>query len=86
MKAVVILALASLSPFAFAEEANAGAAQSSAVEQYTYDMKLDIAHVISTTDVSDKCGVVPARMTYEDSEGQRHTIQYQVWGGGCSGG
>ncbi|SDN09477.1 DUF2790 domain-containing protein [Pseudomonas jinjuensis] len=83
MKAAFILALAGFSSFAFADEANA---DSVAVEQYTYDMKLDIARVISNTDVSSQCGVVPARMTYEDSQGQRHTIQYQVWGGGCSGG
>ncbi|MFV3305755.1 DUF2790 domain-containing protein [Pseudomonas sp. NY15181] len=87
MKAVVILALAGFSTLALAEQANAGdQAQSAAVEQYTYDMKLDVANVISTTDVSNQCGIVPARMTYEDSQGQRHTVEYQVWGNGCSGG
>jgi len=29
---------------------------------------------------------VPAQMTYEDSKGERHTIEYQVWGNGCTGG
>jgi hypothetical protein len=87
MKAVVILALASFSSLALAEQASAGTQpQSPAVEQYTYGMKLDVAHVVSTTDVSNQCGIVPAQMTYEDSQGQRHTVEYQVWGNGCSGG
>ncbi|PJI51101.1 MAG: topoisomerase II [Pseudomonas sp.] len=87
MKAVVILAMLGFSSLALAEQANASdQAPSAAVEQYTYDMKLDVAHVISTTDVSDQCGIVPARMTYEDSQGLRHTVEYQVWGNGCSGG
>ncbi|SDH38316.1 DUF2790 domain-containing protein [Pseudomonas panipatensis] len=87
MKAVVILALASFSSLALAEQASAGTQpQSPAVEQYTYGMKLDVAHVVSTTDVSNQCGIVPAQMTYENSQGQRHTVEYQVWGNGCSGG
>ena len=70
-----------------AEQASAAAQpQSPAVEQYTYGMKLDVAHVISTTDISNVCGVVPAQMTYEDSQGQRHTVEYQVMGNGCTGG
>lgn len=87
MKAVVILAMLGFSSLALAEQVNAAdQAPSAAVEQYTYDMKLDVAHVISTTDVSNQCGIVPARMTYEDSQGQRHIVEYQVWGNGCSGG
>lgn len=87
MKAVVILAMLGFSSLALAEPVSAAdQAQSAAAEQYTYDMKLDVAHVISTTDVSTQCGIVPARMTYEDSQGQRHTVEYQVWGNGCSGG
>ncbi|AYC32280.1 DUF2790 domain-containing protein [Pseudomonas cavernae] len=84
MKAVAILALASLSSLTLAAEATASdPQQDSAVVPYTYGMKLDIAHVVSTTDISKDCGVVPARMTYDDSQGQRHTIQYRVWGNGC---
>lgn len=87
MKALVVLALAGFSSLALAEQADAAAQpQSPAVEQYTYGMKLDIAHVVSTTDVSNVCGVVPAQMTYEDSQGQRHTLEYQVMGSGCTGG
>ena len=31
---------------------------------------LDIAHVISTTEIANVCAVVPVRMTYEDAKGQ----------------
>ncbi|MDF3932841.1 DUF2790 domain-containing protein [Pseudomonas citronellolis] len=87
MKALVVLALASFSSLALAAQADAAAQpQSPAVEQYTYGMELDVAHVVSTTDVSNQCGIVPAQMTYDDSKGQRHTVEYQVWGNGCTGG
>lgn len=32
------------------------------------------------------CEVVPARMEYEDSSGQRHILRYSVMGNGCSNG
>lgn len=51
---------------------------------YQYGMKLDIEHVISITDNSHICGVTPSIMTYTDSEGYVHRLQYQVYGGGCS--
>lgn len=87
MKSLVVLALAGFSSLALAAQADEAAQpQSPAVEQYTYGMNLDVAHVVSTTDVSNQCGVVPAQMTYEDSKGERHTIEYQVWGNGCTGG
>lgn len=57
-----------------------------AVEQYSYAQHLDIAHVISTSEVADVCAVVPVRMTYEDSKGQRHILGYHVMGNGCSNG
>lgn len=51
---------------------------------YQYGMKLDIERVISITDTSHICGVTPSVMTYADSEGHVHRLQYQVYGGGCS--
>ncbi|MCB2672386.1 DUF2790 domain-containing protein, partial [Listeria monocytogenes] len=54
--------------------------------EYAYGIQLDVARVISSTDTSNACGIVPARMTYEDSNGQKHTVEYQVWGNGCTGG
>ena len=47
---------------------------------------LDIARVISTSEVPDVCAVVPVRMTYEDAKGQRHILEYHVMGNGCSNG
>ncbi|MDD0842863.1 DUF2790 domain-containing protein [Pseudomonas sp. Gutcm_11s] len=84
MRALTLLALAGLSPFAFAApEEVATADNQPAVEVYTYDMELDVAHVISTTDVSQICGVTPSIMTYEDHQGRRHRLEYLVIGGGC---
>jgi hypothetical protein len=48
-------------------------------QQYEYGMDLDIAKVISIKYFPPKpkfCGVIPARMTYEDSKGDRHAIRY----------
>ncbi|MGU9825878.1 DUF2790 domain-containing protein [Pseudomonas sp. LF242] len=56
------------------------------VEQYSYAQHLDIAHVISISDIADVCAVVPVRMTYEDSKGQQHILEYHVMGNGCSNG
>jgi hypothetical protein len=53
------------------------------VEPYTYDTKLDIARIVSISDVSGRCGVVPLRLTYEDSKGMRHAIEYQVVSSSC---
>lgn len=56
------------------------------VEQYSYSQHLDIARVISMSEVPNVCEVVPARMTYEDSKGQKHILEYRVMGNGCSNG
>jgi hypothetical protein len=53
------------------------------VERYTYGKTLDIAHVVSVSDIADVCGIVTKTMTYEDSRGQRHVLEYKVWGSGC---
>ena len=51
---------------------------------YRYGMQLDIAHVLSITPVADVCGVVPVEMTYLDSHGGKHILQYSEFGSGCS--
>ncbi|MBO4966611.1 MAG: DUF2790 domain-containing protein, partial [Pseudomonas sp.] len=56
------------------------------VEHYTYATDLDIAKVISVSPAADVCEVVPAQMTYEDHQGQRHILEYRVMGNGCSNG
>ncbi|MNF71816.1 hypothetical protein D3C84_537750 [compost metagenome] len=81
MKAFALLALAGLSALALAEEP-----AEAAIEQYHYGMKLDIAKVISRSDIPDVCGIVPAYMTYEDHQGNVHRLEYRVFGQGCSNG
>ncbi|WP_285420214.1 DUF2790 domain-containing protein [Pseudomonas sp. efr-133-TYG-5] len=51
---------------------------------YRYGMTLDIAQVLSITPVADVCGVVPVEMTYLDSHGGKHILQYSEFGSGCS--
>ncbi|MDH1932832.1 DUF2790 domain-containing protein [Pseudomonas sp. GD03696] len=51
---------------------------------YRYGMKLDIKRVINISDTSHICGVTSSIMTYEDTDGNVHHLQYQVHGGGCS--
>jgi len=84
MKALLVLVLGSLCGAAMAGEAK-DAAQIP-VEQYSYSQHLDIARVISMSEVPNVCEVVPARMTYEDSKGQKHILEYRVMGNGCSNG
>jgi hypothetical protein len=56
------------------------------VVQYKYGRILDIAKVVSMTPTTTYCGVVPSRMTYEDSSGKLNTLEYQVLGSNCPDG
>ncbi len=80
MKTLVIAALVAFSTVAGAASLPA---QNNSVQEYTYGTHLDIAKVISMTDIPDVCEVVPAKMTYLDHQGERHTIEYRVMGNGC---
>ncbi|MCE1115747.1 MULTISPECIES: DUF2790 domain-containing protein [Pseudomonas] len=84
MKALLVLVLGSLCGAALAGEAKD--AEQIPVEQYSYSQHLDIARVLSMSEVPNVCEVVPARMTYEDSQGQKHILEYRVMGNGCSNG
>ncbi|KAA0968810.1 DUF2790 domain-containing protein [Pseudomonas sp. ANT_H12B] len=44
---------------------------------------LDVDKVLSSTDISQQCGIIPARLDYLDHQGQEHVLDYQVEGGGC---
>jgi len=79
----LFFALVTAGTHAFADEAATG---NTAVETYAYGMNLDIQKVIATSDTGDQCGPVPVQMTYEDSHGQQHVLQYQIMGTGCSNG
>lgn len=54
------------------------------VVAYRYGMDLDVAQVISITPVADVCGPAPVEMTYLDSKGVTHILQYSEFGTGCS--
>ena len=87
LKIALFLALGGIGTLAFADDSQSTAeASKTPVESYTYGTKLDIKKIITVTDIPDDCGPVPAQMTYEDSQGQRHILQYQVMGTGCSNG
>ncbi|MBC3271901.1 MULTISPECIES: DUF2790 domain-containing protein [unclassified Pseudomonas] len=85
MKALLVLALSSLCATAMAEEAQTDVAQQQPViEQYTYSTHLDIAKVVSMSEVPNVCEVVPAKMVYDDHNGQRHILRYSIMGNGCT--
>ena len=83
MKRLIALALIGFSTLAAADELQVTQLQP-VVEHYTYATDLDIARVVSLSNIPKVCEVVPATMVYEDSQGQRHTLEYQVMGDGCS--
>lgn len=81
MKKILFLALsltASLS--AYAQQA---AVAPDAVP-YAYGMHLDIAKVIYITPTANVCGPTPVQMTYRDSHGETHILEYSVIGSGCT--
>ncbi|WP_447890772.1 DUF2790 domain-containing protein [Pseudomonas hormoni] len=86
LKIAMFLALASVAAQAYSDETPTDAASQIPVESYSYGMKLDIQKIITVSDTGDECAPVPKQMTYEDSKGQRHILQYQVMGTGCSNG
>ncbi len=89
MKALVVMALSSLcATAALADEAptELDGKNIPVVEEYTYSTHLDVAKVLSMSEIPEVCQVVPVQMEYEDSQGQRHILKYQVMGNGCSNG
>ncbi|MBC8999370.1 DUF2790 domain-containing protein [Pseudomonas sp. N40(2020)] len=45
---------------------------------------LDVDKVLSSTDISQACGVIPAQLNYLDHQGREHVLDYQVQGTGCT--
>lgn len=92
MKTALFLLLAGLSSVALAGPTASAASQVTApqtqplTQEYDYSVKLDIAKVLAVSEVPNVCAVVPARMTYLDSKGTKHILEYQVMGNGCSNG
>lgn len=48
------------------------------IQDYRYDMKLDIAKVVRQSKDPWTCNVIPRLMTFEDSQGRLRTIRYSV--------
>lgn len=88
LKIALLVALTGVAAQAFSDDTPAPAAAASQipVERYQYGMQLDIQKVITVSQIANECAPVPAQMTYEDSQGKRHILQYQVMGTGCSAG
>ncbi|MGH8347680.1 MAG: DUF2790 domain-containing protein [Pseudomonas sp.] len=87
MKALLVLALCIVFLSDMASEVPSDVAhQQPPIEEYTYSMNLDIAKVISRSEAPNVCEVVPMKMEYEDSSGQRHILRYSAMGNGCSNG
>lgn len=53
---------------------------------YHYGMPLDVAKVISIEQPNERCEVSLATMTYADSQGQVHAVQYLRQTEMCSNG
>ncbi|HDZ55326.1 hypothetical protein LCGC14_0393740 [marine sediment metagenome] len=53
------------------------------VVHYRYGMKLDIEKVVHRTSTDGSCDVMPAQMTYEDSNGNLTTLEYLAAGTSC---
>ncbi len=83
MASVVSALLSSLAPSVFAQDGiqnqNHGAALPAV--DYHYGMEIDIQKVLHRTDTSDKTGVVPVTLVYEDSEGEVRKLRFLEWGG-----
>lgn len=85
MKILALLALAGYAGMSFASQPAVGtnSDEQPVITQYTYGMKLDIAKVINIRTDNPLCVVGPAWMTYEDSQGKRHILEYRRMGEAC---
>ncbi|MFC6340146.1 DUF2790 domain-containing protein [Pseudomonas sp. CCM 7891] len=52
-------------------------------DQTGFLIDLDVDKILSSTDTSQACGIVPARLNYLDHQGREHVLDYQVEGIGC---
>jgi len=54
-------------------------------EHYQYGMKLDVEKILHITSRNTGCGVMPAQMTYQDSDGELRILEYRASGTKCPG-
>ncbi|MFJ4345356.1 DUF2790 domain-containing protein [Pseudomonas sp. NPDC089401] len=83
MKLLLVLFLGCFGSVAMADDQVTQTAQVT-VEPYRYSQTLDIARVVATNPVPNVCDVVPVQLTYDDSKGDRHIMEYRIMGNGCS--
>lgn len=81
MASVVSALLTSLAPSVFAQDGLQNQGTGIKPVDYHYGMDVDIHKVLHRTDTSDKVGVVPVTLVYEDSEGEVHKLRFLEWGG-----
>ncbi|AHD16518.1 hypothetical protein C163_23080 [Pseudomonas sp. FGI182] len=80
MATIVSAVISSLAPSVFDHNSlQEPGAHISAVE-YHYGMNIDVKRVLQRTDTTDKTGVVPVTVVYEDSKGEIHKIRFLEWG------
>ncbi|MFJ2427302.1 DUF2790 domain-containing protein [Pseudomonas sp. NPDC087804] len=52
-------------------------------DKSAFYVNLDVDKVLSSTDISQACGVVSAQLNYLDHQGREHVLNYDVQGSGC---
>ncbi|MDH4566835.1 DUF2790 domain-containing protein [Pseudomonas sp. BN414] len=72
--------LASLAPSVFAQEHQRDVGAGIPAVDYHYGMELDVQRVLYRTDATQRTGVVPVTMVYEDSQGDLHKVRFLEWG------
>ncbi|WP_397448037.1 DUF2790 domain-containing protein [Pseudomonas sp. NA-150] len=78
------LLIGALSFAAFTAQAD-DSVKTEALTHYQYGMKLDIAQVVSQTESQDVNGITPVQLTYRDSQGVQHVLEYNTVSVGTSG-
>jgi hypothetical protein len=88
MKVITAIFLAGFSCLSMANEqlADGSQAEQGKVVKYSYGMDLDIAKVVKSADLQGFCGIQPVQMTYRDTAGEHHTVEYLTHGSACGNG
>ncbi|MGV8920698.1 MAG: DUF2790 domain-containing protein [Pseudomonas sp.] len=73
-----------LSVAALAADAN-DSINAEAVAHYQYAMNLDISKVVNQAEGQDVNGITPVQLTYQDSRGVQHVLEYNTVSVGTSG-
>lgn len=79
----VLITLTLIAMSSIASLASAAEQYSPKVEDYSYSTHLDVAKVLANSD-TQYCGIGPREMTYEDHQGEIHTLRYPAFGNYCN--